>query len=125
MAAPRPGTLRSLLDGAFALLMTRVELFRLEAQEQKDALAGHVVAGVGAAVLLLVSLQALLLCIMVLAPPAWRAAVLGGLALLCLLGGVFVLIRLKRRLENQPPPFATTVAELHKDWAALNRREAE
>lgn len=125
MTTPRPGSLRSLLHGAFALLMTRVELFRLEAQEQKDALVGHIVAGAGAVVLLLLGLQALLLCLVVLTPPPWRGAVLGGLALSCLLGGVLVLVWLRRRLERQPPPFATTVAELHKDWAALGRRETE
>jgi uncharacterized membrane protein YqjE len=121
---PRPGSLRSILGGFVSLLLTRAELFGLEAQEQKEALLYNMLAGVAALVALLVGLQALLLFIMVLSPEPWRALVLGLLALFFLAGGAIALLRMRRRLHQQPAPFSATLSEVRKDWDSLNEKGA-
>ncbi|MDN0081457.1 phage holin family protein [Crenobacter sp. SG2305] len=119
---PRPGSLRSVLGGLVSLLLTRAELFGLEAQEQKEALLFDVLTGVAALVAFLVGLQALLLFIMVLSPEPWRALVLGLLAVVFLLGGTFALFWMRRRLHSQPAPFSVTLNEVRKDWEILNEK---
>ncbi|MDN0075475.1 phage holin family protein [Crenobacter sp. SG2303] len=119
---PRPGSLRSILGGLVSLLLTRAELFGLEAQEQKEALLFDVLTGVAALIAFLVGLQALLLFIMVLSPEPWRALVLGLLAVVFLLGGTFALYRMRRRLHSQPAPFSVTLNEVRKDWEILNEK---
>lgn len=119
----RPGTLRSLLGGFVALALTRAELFGLEAQEQKEQLLHNTLIGVAALVCLLIGLLAALLFVVLLTPPAWRVTLLGGLTLLFAALGFGALLQLQRRLSRQPAPFATTLAEVRKDWETLSGRE--
>jgi uncharacterized membrane protein YqjE len=70
--------LRSLLGGVFSLLLTRLELLVLEAEEQKDALLFSLLLGGLALILLLVGLLSALLLVLVLtrtagAPCCWAA----------------------------------------------------
>lgn len=122
-SSPRPGSLRSLLNGFVALALTRAELFGLEAQEQKEQLLHNTLIGVAALVCLLIGLLAALLFVVLLTPPAWRVALLGLLTLLFAVLGLTALLQLQRRLRRQSAPFATTLAEVRKDWDVLSQRE--
>lgn len=122
-SSPRPGSLRSLLNGFVALALTRAELFGLEAQEQKEQLLHNTLIGVAALVCLLIGLLAALLFVVLLTPPAWRVVLLGLLTLLFAVLGLTALLQLQRRLRRQSAPFATTLAEVRKDWDVLSQRE--
>ncbi|MBI3145521.1 MAG: phage holin family protein [Pseudogulbenkiania sp.] len=122
-SSPRPGSLRSLLNGFVALALTRAELFGLEAQEQKEQLLHNTLIGVAALVCLLIGLLSALLFVVLLTPPAWRVELLGLLTLLFAALGLTALLQLQRRLRRQSAPFATTLAEVRKDWDVLSQRE--
>ncbi|WP_047248755.1 phage holin family protein [Chromobacterium subtsugae] len=116
---PRPGTLRSFANGAAALLLTRAELMALEAQEWKDDIVGNLLQGMLGVVLLGCGLIAAVLALWALTPAEWRLAVMAGLALLLIGAGAALLLSLRRKLREQPAPFAVTLEEARKDWAAL------
>nr|WP_294864235.1 phage holin family protein [uncultured Pseudogulbenkiania sp.] len=120
---PRPGSLRSLLGGFVALALTRAELFGLEAEEQKEQLLRNTLIGVAALICLLIGLMAALLFVVLLTPPEWRVTLLGLLTILFAVLGAAALLQLQRRLSRQSAPFAMTLAEVRKDWDALNGRE--
>ncbi|HJU49770.1 MAG TPA: phage holin family protein [Pseudogulbenkiania sp.] len=120
---PRPGSLRSLVGGFVALALSRAELFGLEAQEQKEQLLHNTLIGVAALVCLLIGLLAALLFVVLLTPPAWRVTLLGLLTALFAALGLGALLQLQRRLRRQSAPFATTLAEVRKDWETLSGRE--
>lgn len=116
---PRPGTFRSLLSGIGALVLTRAELLALEAQEHKDHLIISLFIGGIALLLFLIGSLAMLLLIVLLTPENGRVWVLAVLAGLPLMGSLILLIVVRKRLQQQMPPFTTTLAEIRKDWEAL------
>ncbi|MEQ6290503.1 phage holin family protein [Vogesella sp. GCM10023246] len=120
---PRPGTLRSLVGGFVALTLTRAELFGLEALEQKEQLLRNTLIGMTALVCLLIGLMAALLFVVLLTPPAWRVTLLGLLTALFAALGLGALRQLQRRLRRQSAPFATSLAEVRKDWETLSGRD--
>ena len=117
---PRPGSLRSLLGGFFSLLLTRLELFLLEAEEQKDALLFSLLLGGLALVMLLVGLLSALLLVLVLTPASWRPLLLGGLMLCSSGAGAALLWQLRQRARRSPSPFTDTLTEVRKDWDSLS-----
>lgn len=117
---PRPGSLRSLLGGVFSLLLTRIELLVLEADEQKDALLFSLLLGGLALILILVGLLSALLLVLVLTPDSWRPLLLGGLMLCSTGGGVALLWQLRQRARRSPSPFTDTLTEVRKDWDSLS-----
>lgn len=120
---PRPGSLASLLHGIGALLFNRAELARLEWREQQEHLLLQTMLAGLAVVLLLAALIALLLFVALVTPAAWRATVMGTLALLLAGSGIGLLLALRRRAERAPAAFACTLQELRKDWQALSGKE--
>ncbi|OWY38773.1 hypothetical protein CEK28_11835 [Xenophilus sp. AP218F] len=120
---PRPGSLRSFAGGVVSLLLTRAELLSLEAQELKDDIVGNLFIGMLALVLLGVGLIAGVLLLWVLTPPAWKAWIMGALAAVLLGSALALLWNLRQRLRRQPQPFAVTLQETRKDWAALGLGE--
>ncbi|QEL56193.1 phage holin family protein [Chromobacterium paludis] len=116
---PRPGTLRSFVHGAAALLFTRAELVALEAQEFKDDIVSHLLQGMLALVLLGCGLIAAVLALWALTPAAWRLAVMAGLALALCGAAAVLLFQLRKKRLAQAAPFSTSLEELRKDWAAL------
>ncbi|PXX38874.1 MULTISPECIES: phage holin family protein [Aquitalea] len=119
---PRPGSIRSLLGGVFSLLLTRFELFLLEAEEHKDNLLFSLLLGGLALILLLIGLLSALLLVLVLTPAAYRPALLSCLTLASVLGAAGLLWQLRRRAYRSRAPFADTVAEVRKDWDSLSGR---
>ncbi|MEJ8676832.1 phage holin family protein [Chromobacterium amazonense] len=116
---PRPSTLRSFINGVVSLLLTRAELLCLEAQELKDDVVGNLLQGMLGLVLLGCGLIAAVLALWALTPAPWRLAVMAGLALLFCGASAMLLLGLRRKMRHQAPPFATTLEEMRKDWAAL------
>ncbi|UTH72633.1 phage holin family protein [Chromobacterium sp. IIBBL 290-4] len=111
--------MRSFAGGVAALLFTRAELLSLEAQELKDDIVGNLLQGMLGLVLLGCGLIAAVLALWALTPAAWRLAVMAALALLLCGASAFLLLGLRRKLREQPAPFATTLEEVRKDWTAL------
>ena len=118
--SPRPGSLRSLLGGVFSLLLTRLELFLLEAEEQKDALLFSLLLGGLALILLLVGLLSAILLVLVLTPANYRPLLLGGLMLCSIGGGLALLWQLRQRAQRSASPFTDTLTEVRKDWDSLS-----
>ena len=120
--SPAPGfvgSLRQLGDGLIATIQDRVTLFSLEFKEEKEQLIQvhlWVTAALCSGLLAIVfaSLTIVYLC--------WERAPLAALVSLTLLysaTGTAIVIGLRRRLRQQPRPFAATLAELEKDRACL------
>jgi uncharacterized membrane protein YqjE len=119
----RPGSLRSLLTGVLSLLLNRAQLAELEAQEHWHRLLSYALLAGITLLSAVVALVALLLFLAVILPPAWRAPVLAGTALLFCLIAAASLWRLAWRLAHAPVAFAATRAELQKDWQLLSNKE--
>lgn len=113
------GTLRRVLAESAELLQVRLALFGTELEREKlrvvDALTRAAVA------LLLVGLGGMLLVafVIVLAGDQYRLLAIGLMTLVFLGGGVWMWFSAVERLKAPGGLFATTVAELAKDRAAL------
>lgn len=124
MSAPftSPGTLaagKRVLVTLLAMLQTRLEMAALELGEEKARLLSLVFTGIAA--FLFLSFALLLATFMVV---AWfwdthRMAALAGLALAYAGVGALLWRRLSVAIDQQPPAFAYTLAELAKDRDAL------
>jgi uncharacterized membrane protein YqjE len=102
-----------------ALLRNRAELFSLELKEERLRLVGLLLwSGAG---LLLGTVGLVLATIAVIyavpQPYRWTAAAIS--ALLFLAGAGVSLAVVRSRLHRAEPPFARTLAELHKDQQCL------
>lgn len=120
---PKPGSVSSILGRLASLAMVRAEMFGLELQERKEAMLANMILAFVAFGALLIALLAGLLCIAALTPPAWRAAVMGAIALLALAVAAGTLWGVRRRLQALPEPFALTLSEIRKDCDTLLRRK--
>lgn len=105
-----------------SVMRTRLELFALEASEQKAGLLSLVGMLFGA---LLFSTLAVLVFTLLVAlyfwPTEYRYWALGIVVLLYGGLGVGLFLAVRRRLEDGPIPFAATLEELGKDAAFLAR----
>ncbi len=127
MATPEPKppgyleSLRELGDGVLASVQDRIELFSLEAQEEKFRLIRIIfLSGVTA----LTGMLALLFGGFALAYCLWPVSpgiVLGGLACLAAGCGVLLVVLLRRDLSRQPRPFAGTREEIAEDRACIRK----
>ena len=111
-------SLRGLLDTLLGIAGTRFELIGIEVAEQRERLVGLLINAIAAVFAL--SFAALMLTFFVVAL-FWdnRIVVIGLFALLYGGIGAWLIARLRGQLENQPPMFAATIAELEKDRDAL------
>jgi uncharacterized membrane protein YqjE len=109
-------------DTLLSVVCTRLELFSLEASEEKTRLVK--VLGMAFAALLFLALALLVFSITV-ALFFWhteqRYLALGLLALLYGLLGLGFLWGVRRALLLEPAPFAATLEELGRDMAAVER----
>lgn len=116
-------SIRTWWTSLVGLLETRIELFAIEWQEEKLRTITMVIwAAVGAAF----GIAALLVAVATLALFLWRTTGYAGLLVLAAaLAAVslFIFVRLRRRMERGPAPFAATVEELRKDAECLRRND--
>jgi len=121
-AAPRGlgSALGQLAAAAVDLLRTRAELAALEFDEARELAKDRItllVIGLGC-----LAMAALCITAFVVAYfwDSYRLTALGAVTLAYLLGGVLALWRFSVRRQNDPKPFAATIAELERDrdWLA-------
>jgi uncharacterized membrane protein YqjE len=114
-------SVRRVGSSLLALLQNRVQLFAVEWQEEKLR-ALRLLLWLTAALAL--GIAGLLVAVGVLALFLWKQAGYTGvigLALVLLGGAALLLWQLRRRILQEPEPFATTVAEIGKDLACLRQ----
>lgn len=112
-------SLRTLLHSGLGLLKTRLELLRLELEEEKLRVLG--LLGYGAAALLLLSAGLVFLAIFltVLLWDGYRLLVLGLFTAIFLGAGAFALYAAWRYAHAGGRLFATSLAELSRDRQSL------
>lgn len=111
-----------LADTLLSVIRTRLELFSLEASEQKARLIK--VLGMAFGALLFLTLALLVFSIAVALyfwPTEQRYLALGLLALLYGVAGVGLLYAVRRSLLHEPMPFAATLDELQRDMTLFER----
>lgn len=112
-----------MLEGLVALLLTRAELLRIEAEEQQERLVTHIVLVASALILVFAAIVATLLFVLLVLPPEHRALAMGLFALSFVGAALAILAVLKRKIETASKPFALTLAEVKKDWQALSGKD--
>jgi uncharacterized membrane protein YqjE len=114
------GNVRSLAADGVRAVRTRLELFGIEAQEEKARVIRQIV--VAAASLYVMSLGILLavLWLVMMSPADQRALVLGLIALVFLLGGAGALAWVWVENSTRKSFFPSTVSVLKGDEEALN-----
>lgn len=125
--APPPSgvvdTVRSFLSSWVAVAKTRVEIFSVELEEQREWLEHLILMAVAAGFCVSLGLIMLTFFIVVL---FWesqaRLWVLGGFVLLYLGAGLALYLALRAKIKARPRLFASTAAELGKDYASLQPR---
>lgn len=105
-----------------ALFSTRLELFSLEAREERDRAVSLAAFAVIAAIAALLALMALSAFVVVLFWDEHRLAALAGVTIVYLLVALWAVQRLKSGRGDAPAPFAATLAELKRDAAWLSKR---
>eukprot|EP01022_Parablepharisma_sp_SALTPOND_P024915 TRINITY_DN5610_c0_g3_i1.p3 TRINITY_DN5610_c0_g3~~TRINITY_DN5610_c0_g3_i1.p3 ORF type:complete len:230 (+),score=106.48 TRINITY_DN5610_c0_g3_i1:1715-2404(+) len=114
-----PRSLRQASSLGVALLRNRVELFSLELKEERLRLVGLLLWGGAGLLLGMVGLVLAALAIIYAVPPPFRWGAAALCALVFLGGAAIALAVVHSRLNRAEPPFARTLAELHKDSQAL------
>jgi uncharacterized membrane protein YqjE len=115
-------SLRRLIDSALALVQNRFEVFTVELQEEKIRLVDLLLRAVVVVVLGFMTLIAATALVVVW---FWDSSPVAALAIVTLLYGLTAAgmgYSLKQRLQNNPPPFAGTLAEFKKDRECLGKR---
>ncbi len=108
---------------ALSVLQTRLQLFSVEFQEEKN---WAVSALLWAAALIIFGLTALLAftaAIVFFTPIDARPYVLGALCLIYVGLAVFAFIKLRNHVEARQPPFSQSIAEIEKDISCLKGTE--
>ncbi|SAH97588.1 membrane protein [Bordetella ansorpii] len=104
------------------LLRTRLELFGLEAAEEKSRLVKLLAMAFGALLFLTLAVLVVTIAIAVAVwPTEQRYMALGCLAGVYALIGVGLLMTVRRLLVHDPSPFAATLDALQQDVAMLER----
>ncbi len=104
-----------------AMTQTRFEMAGIELVEEKNRLLSQVFTGLAA--ILFLSFGVMVLTFLVVAHfwDTYRLAALVGMALLYLLIGGLLWIKMKTLVDDAPPPFQATLAEIAKDRDAILR----
>ncbi|MFA5598366.1 MAG: phage holin family protein [Pusillimonas sp.] len=110
---------------ALSVVRTRLELFSLEAAEQRSRMVRLLVMAFGALVCLLLAVFVFtLLVALYFWPTEHRFLALAMLALVYAVFGGALFWAVRRALVNDPPPFSATLDELRRDAALLDRARA-
>ena len=119
---PVSGPLRRLGTSLLTLGRIRLELLAIEAQEEKERIAGLALWAVLAALLAGFGLLMLLLLIVVALWDSHRLLALAGATVVLLAAAAVALARLKGLLAQPATLFQSSLAELREDADALRRR---
>lgn len=112
----------SLAGTLVSILRTRIELFSLEATEQKSRLIKLILMVLGAALFLALAIVAIsLLVVLYFWPTDYRYLAWWLLIVFYVALGVGLLLAVRRSLVSEPVPFAATIDELRRDMAAIDR----
>lgn len=110
--------LRNVLATLVAIGRTRLQLLSTEVEEETIRLLGMVARGVAAMFLLGLGI---ILAVASAAAAFWeqRVAIFGLCALFALVGGAYLLLRVKRQISQPSALFRSSLAELDADLARL------
>jgi len=115
-------SLSSVASSLLGLTRTRLELFSLEAAEEKSRL--FKLLGMAFGALLFVTLAVLVFTITIAVafwPTENRYVALGLLAAIYAVIGIGLLLSVRRHLVHGPAPFSATIEELGRDAELLSR----
>jgi uncharacterized membrane protein YqjE len=110
-----PGPLRRILDSAFAIFETRLELIGIELQEEKERLIVVLFLGLAAMMLAMMALISLTVLIAIFFWDTYRWEALGGITLLYALIAIVCGLRARSKLRDAPHLFDDTLDEFRKD----------
>jgi len=112
-------SLRGAAESVFVLARTRFELLTVELQQEKVRLIELLLRAALVAILVLLALGTLTAGLIYLLWPWSPLAAFLGPTLLYGGGASWLLLGLRRELQQGPKPFAGTLAELEKDRACF------
>ena len=119
---PVSGPLRRLGTSLLTLGRIRLELLAIEAQEEKERIAGLALWAVLAALLAGFGLLMLLLLVVVALWDSYRLLAIAGAAVLLLAAAAGAVAKLKALLAQPTTLFQSSISELREDADALRRR---
>lgn len=108
-------SVRKMFDDGLAAAQNRVELFGLELQEEKWRFIEAVVLVLGAFFLAMMAVLLLTATILFSFRGETRVYVAAGLSALYGAGALWAYLWVKKRLKNDPLPFADSAEQLRKD----------
>ena len=103
----------------------RLELLAIEAQEEKERIAGVLLWAVLAALLMGFGLLMLLVLLVVALWDSYRLLAVGGAAALLLLAAALAAAKVKGLLALPTTLFQSSIGELRRDADALRREQAD
>jgi len=112
-------SVRQLLDTGLAAVQNRLELFVVELKEEKCHVIEILIWASAAIVLGLMAITTATFTIVFLVAESARVFVLAGFCLFYILSAVGAFLGLKKRLKDQPQPFAESVSQIKKDRECL------
>jgi uncharacterized membrane protein YqjE len=112
-------SLRGFAATGLALLLTRLELLKVEAQEEVGRVAALLVAALLAALLAVVGIAFLAALVTVLLWDTHRVATLGVFALLFLGGSAAAILHARRLIRQGTRSFSASLAEIRQDATTL------
>jgi len=118
---PVSGPLRRLGTSLLTLGRIRLELLAIEAQEEKERIAGLALWAVLAALLAGFGLLMLLLLVVVALWDSYRLLAIGGAAVVLLGAAAAAVAKLKGLLAQPTTLFRSSIGELREDADALRR----
>ena len=119
---PVSGPLRRLGTSLLTLGRIRLELLAIEAQEEKERIAGLALWAVLAALLAGFGLLMLLVLVTVVLWDSHRLLALGGGSVVLIGAAVFAVLKVKGLVEQPSTLFQSSIAELRQDADALRHR---
>jgi len=114
---------KALRTDLVALLQLRAELIAVELEEEASRRKRQLLLGVVAGVFALATLLLVALLVVVVFWDSYRVGALAGVTIAYALVGAWAVQRFRNVTMNSPPPFATTLAEFHKDLEIFRGRD--
>ena len=119
---PVSAPLRRLGVSLLTLGRIRLELFAIEAQEEKERIASLLLWAVLAALLAGFGLLMLLVLITVALWDSYRMLALGGGTVVLIAAAIVAVLKVKKLIDQPASLFQSSISELREDAEALRRR---